>query len=116
MPRINRLNETRSWSGVWIRDAGRHSNWKTPVRPSPYFRKEFEWNGGKEAKVFISGLGDVGTTIELYDALGTMVMRKEVVDGKITLDSNLKAGVYLMKAVLESGRVSCLKLIVQSQR
>ena len=54
---MNRLNEQRSWSGVWIRDAAVHANWKTPSRPSPYFRKEFEWNGGKTAKIFISGLG-----------------------------------------------------------
>ena len=54
---MNRLNEQRNWSGVWISDAAVHANWKTPSRPSPYFRKEFEWNGGKSAKIFISGLG-----------------------------------------------------------
>ena len=54
---MNRLNEQRSWSGMWISDAAIHANWKTPSRPSPYFRKEFEWNGGKSAKIFISGLG-----------------------------------------------------------
>lgn len=30
---------------------------RPPSRPSPYFRREFEWNGGKSAKIFISGLG-----------------------------------------------------------
>ena len=54
---MNRLNEQRRWSGVWIKDAAGHGGWRTPSRPSPYFRKEFEWNGGKEAKVYISGLG-----------------------------------------------------------
>lgn len=54
---MNRSNEQRSWSGVWISDAGIHANWKTPSRPAPYFRKEFEWDGGKPAKIFISGLG-----------------------------------------------------------
>lgn len=54
---MNRLNEQRNWSGVWIRDAVVHANWKTPLRPAPYFRKEFDWNGGKSAEIFISGLG-----------------------------------------------------------
>lgn len=54
---MNRLNEQRKWSGVWIRDASGHGDWRTPSRPSPYFRREFEWDDGKEAKAFISGLG-----------------------------------------------------------
>ena len=54
---MNRLNEEHHWSGVWINDGAGHGNWKTPSRPAPYFRKEFEWDGGKETKVYISGLG-----------------------------------------------------------
>ena len=88
---------------MYVEDVDEYSFGSFQVFPNPCFE------GGE---VFIIGLGDVRTTVELYDALGAMVMRKEVVDGKISLATSLKAGVYLLKAVSVSGRVSCSKLMI----
>jgi len=43
--------------GRWLCAGGWHGNNSVPPQPAPFFRREFAWNGGKCAQLFLCGLG-----------------------------------------------------------
>ncbi len=55
MTRMN-VDIERAWKAGWIGAGDCQADWRSPVQPPPYFRKEFDFSGGT-AKAFVCGLG-----------------------------------------------------------
>ena len=88
----------REWSSNWISAGFCASNWQAPVRPAPYFRREFDWKGG-ECTVYLCGLG----YYELY--LNGKKVGDRVLDPVVTqYDRRARYVKYDLSSLLRKGR------------
>ena len=51
------FTNTREWNASWISFVQKMYDWRVPVLPAPYFRREFEVTNNRNLKLYICGIG-----------------------------------------------------------
>ena len=93
------FSDTRTWNAFWISAGGMLNDWRAEVLPAPYFRREFDFRGGKVCRRYLCGLG--------YHELrlnGKKVGDFELAPAPTNYDAHAGYLVYDLSGLLENGR------------
>ena len=93
------FNNTRKWNAFWITTDKVMNDWRKPVLPAPFFRKEFTLDNAENIQLNICGLGYHEVWIN-----GRRVSDGELMPTPTNFDAHAGYLVFDVSAYLQSGK------------